>query len=92
MKRASGYLVIKPVWRGTYLTGLRFEKVTSNKPKSGTFGAVVVHLSVDVPEHLFRPVEVDADLSVDADNLSAVIARILPWPAGEDDEVDADAG
>lgn len=81
--KATGYLTIKPVYyRSGSLKELVLEKVTRRKPVSGTFGAAVVKLTVDVPEHVFKPFVVDADIEVRADQVGTVKVVVEPFEAG----------
>lgn len=89
--KATGYLTVKPVWSrysdhkgNRILERLVIEKVTSSKPKSGTFGAAVIKLSVDVPEHVFKPFEVDADIEVRAEQVGTVQVVVEPFEDGDE--------
>lgn len=91
--KAQGYLTIKPVWSRAVgrdgkrrLQKLVMEKVTQTKPSAGTFGAAVVALSIDTPDHVFQPFEIDADIEVHAEQVGAIKVVVEPFsddPEGE---------
>lgn len=84
--KATGYLTIKPVWSKwrkvngqPVLESLKIEKVTANKPEGGTFGAAVVKVNLDIPEHVFKPFEVETQIDVKAEEVGKIRVVVEPF-------------
>lgn len=85
MAKASGYLVIEPVWRGRHLAGAKIRSVTQTKPKGGKVGSAVVHLTVEVPDIVFKPFEVEAAIRAQAGDTGVIEVVVKPYAEAESD-------
>lgn len=83
---ATAYLTIEPEWRGNRLAGARVAKVTQTKPNTGPVGAAVVRLTVEVPERVFRPYEVDALVTAQLGDVGQVRVAVTPFEEREQSE------
>lgn len=73
--KVTTYLTIEPTWSRwdpERIHGGKVVKATGTKPRAGKLGAAVVCLTIEIPDHVFKPLMADAHLTVDASQVGTV--------------------
>ena len=85
--KTTCYLTVKPKfsqWRkdkngNAAVQSLKVEKVTTKRPTTGSLGSAVVKVTLDIPEHVFVPFEVDAAIDVHAEEVGKIRVVVEPF-------------